>query len=80
MSVSELEIIIISLRSSLLAILLILPIGIIVSWIITRTNFKLNFLLELISSLPLALPPVVTGYFLLWVFGSNSFIGKYIES
>ena len=80
MSVSELEIIIISLRSSLLAILLILPIGIIVSWIITRTNFKLNFLLELISSLPLALPPVVTGYFLLWLLGSNSFIGNYIQS
>ena len=80
MSDSELEIIIISLRSSLLAIFLILPLGIIVSWIITRTNFKLNFVLELISSLPLALPPVVTGYFLLWLLGSNSFIGNYIQS
>ena len=78
-SSSELQIILISLRASFLAILIILPLGVFVAWIITKTDFKGKFFLELISSLPLALPPVVTGYFLLWILGSGSITGRYIE-
>jgi len=36
-------------------------------------------LLDAIFTLPMVLPPTVTGFFLLLVFGNNSFIGKFLN-
>lgn len=36
-------------------------------------------LLDAIFTLPMVLPPTVTGFFLLLIFGNNSFIGKFLN-
>lgn len=71
------EIIQLSLKISLIATLLDLPFAIACGWLLARKNFRGKMLFDTLVNLPLVLPPVVTGYFLLMVFGRNGFIGKY---
>ena len=54
-----------TLKISLLATIINLPVAIFIGWILAKKKFKGKFLLDLLVSLPLALPPVVIGYFLL---------------
>ncbi len=49
-------------------------VGIYAAIIIVRIK-KFSFLFDIIFTLPLVLPPTVVGFFLLLVFGRNSFIG-----
>jgi len=49
-----------------------------VAWFLARNEFRGKFLLEAIVSLPLVLPPVVTGYLLLLSFGKRGFLGAYL--
>ena len=49
-------------------------VGIYVAIIIVRIK-KFSFLFDIIFTLPLVLPPTVVGFFLLLIFGRNSFIG-----
>lgn len=49
-------------------------VGIYAAIIIVRIK-KLSFLFDIIFTLPLVLPPTVVGFFLLLIFGRNSFIG-----
>ena len=76
---TEIQIIILSLKTSICAMLVVFPIGLLVAWLLTRTNIRGKFFIELLASLPLALPPVVTGYFFLWFLGSESVFGSYIQ-
>jgi molybdate transport system permease protein len=46
---------------------------------LARKNFFGKSALNLLVHLPLVLPPVVTGYFLLILFGSRGVIGRYLE-
>ncbi|MCL0030699.1 molybdate ABC transporter permease subunit [Dehalococcoidia bacterium] len=77
---TEIQIIILSLKTSICAMLVVFPIGLSVAWLLTRTNIRGKFFIELLASLPLALPPVVTGYFFLWFLGSGSVFGSYIQT
>ena len=43
-----------------------------------KKNFRGKFLLDLFISLPIALPPVLVGYFLLWLFGRNNIFGEFL--
>ena len=52
-----------------------IPVAIYVGWLIGRKEIKGKLILESFISLPLALPPVVTGYFLLILIGRESSIG-----
>ena len=48
-----------------------------------RTVFRMKrfkYLADGVLSLPLVLPPTVVGFFLLQIFGSNSFLGKLMNS
>ena len=47
-----------------------------IGWLIGRRNIRGKLILETVISLPLALPPVVTGYFLLILVGRESAIGQ----
>lgn len=67
-----------SLKVSLLATLLSLPFAVLVAWILARKTFRGKGFLSALVHLPLVLPPVVTGYLLLLVFGRNGAIGGFL--
>ena len=64
-----------SLRVAAVAMLLALPIGFGLAWILVRKQVRGRFLIEAVVSLPLALPPVVVGYGLLIVLGGRGPFG-----
>ena len=64
-----------SLRVSLWATLLSLPLGILVAHTLARREFPGKQLLNGLVHLPLILPPVVTGYLLLLTFGRKGPVG-----
>ncbi len=64
-----------SLRVAALAMLLALPIGFGLAWILVRKQVRGRFLIEAVVSLPLALPPVVVGYGLLILLGDRGPFG-----
>ncbi|SDC09504.1 molybdate ABC transporter permease subunit [Acinetobacter boissieri] len=55
-----------------------LPIAIVVAWCLARYEFRLKFFVEALLQLPMVLPPVVLGYLLLVVFGTQGVLGKYL--
>ena len=70
------EIIFLTVKISVLATALNIPIALLIGWAVGRKEFRGKFLLELIVSLPLALPPVVLGYTLLLLVGREGPIGR----
>ena len=68
-----------SLRVSVWATLLSLPLGIYVAHVLARRQFWGKQLLNGLVHLPLILPPVVTGYLLLLAFGRKGYIGQYLD-
>jgi molybdate transport system permease protein len=77
---SDISIVALSLQSALVATAVTLPLGMFIAWLLVRKQFRGKFALDVIVSLPLALPPVVIGYALLWVVGTNGWIGQLSES
>ncbi len=68
-----------SLRVSFWATLLSLPPGILLAWVLARADFPGKAILSGLVLLPLVLPPVVTGYVLLVLFGRRGPIGSFLE-
>jgi len=68
-----------SLRVALVAVLLSLPFGIALGWLLARREFRGKWLVETAVNLTLVLPPVVTGYLLLRVLGRQSWLGGWLE-
>lgn len=64
-----------SLQVAAAATLLSLPAGFAAAYILALTNLRGKAVLEGLINLPLVLPPVVTGYFLLLLFGRNGWLG-----
>jgi molybdate transport system permease protein len=56
-----------------------LPFGIALGHLLARRRFRGKSLVETLISLPLVLPPVVTGYLLLVTFGSQGFVGRFLQ-
>ncbi|HUG94380.1 MAG TPA: molybdate ABC transporter permease subunit [Planctomycetaceae bacterium] len=56
-----------------------LPFGIACGWLLARYDFRGKALLETGLNLPLVLPPVVTGYFLLVLFGRQGWLGRVLD-
>mgnify|MGYP001179981093 FL=1 len=77
-SQEEITVIYISFKIATIASLSSLPFGIWVGFILARKNFLFKKLIVSFINLPLILPPVVTGYLLLILFGKNGFIGKFL--
>ena len=76
MSELEQSVILLSLKTALVATLLILPPAVAFAWVSARKSFPFKSMVEALFSLPLTAPPVVTGYLLLLALGRNSFIGS----
>jgi molybdate transport system permease protein len=68
-----------SLRVATLAMAASLPFGIAMAWVLARTRFYGRSLLNALVLLPLVLPPVVTGYVLLLLFGRQGPIGHFLD-
>lgn len=68
-----------SLKVSIWAVVLSLPLALLVAYLLARRNFPGKFALNALVHLPLVLPPVVTGYLLLVTFGRSGTIGKWLE-
>ncbi len=77
-SSAELTAIRLSLKVALLAVATSLPLGVLVAVILARGRFWGRELLDVLVHLPLILPPVVTGYVLLLLFGRNGPLGRFL--
>jgi molybdate transport system permease protein len=75
---AELDAIKLSLRVAALATAASLPFGIAIAILLTRTRFFGRPLLNALVLLPLVLPPVVTGYVLLLLFGKQGPLGRFL--
>ncbi|MGR9078735.1 molybdate ABC transporter permease subunit [Rhizobium leguminosarum] len=71
--------ILLSLRVSIVAMLASLPFGILVALLLARGRFWGKSLLNGVVHLPLILPPVVTGFLLLILFGRRGPIGRLLD-
>jgi molybdate transport system permease protein len=80
LSPEELTAIKLSLRVATWATLASLPFGILVAMVLARGRFYGRALLNALVLLPLVLPPVVTGYVLLLLFGRQGPIGRWLDT
>lgn len=74
----EIEALKLSLQVAFIAVTLGLPFAIFVAWLLARFDFPGKTLLDTVVHLPLVLPPVVVGYFLLVVLGTKGPIGGWL--
>ena len=72
------SIILLSLKVSLVAVLLTMPVAFGFAWLLARGRFPGKLLLDALVHLPLVLPPVVTGWLLLIAFGNNGPVGRWL--
>jgi len=75
MNADEWQILGFTLRTAALALLLILPPGIALGWLLARRSWPGKTLIETLAALPLVLPPVATGFVLLRLFGRRGLLG-----
>jgi len=78
LSAEELGAVRLSLRVAFWAMLASAPFGIAVAFVLARTRFWGKSLLNALVHLPLVLPPVVTGYVLLILFGRRGTLGAWL--
>lgn len=71
--------IVLSLQIATVASLACLPVALLTAYCLARLRFKGQMLLNVIVHLPLVLPPVVTGYGLLVLFGRSGPLGQALE-
>jgi len=76
---AEWGIVALSLRVSLVAVILTMPVAYGLAWLLSRRQFPGRVLLDALVHLPLVVPPVVTGWLLLLAFGRSGPIGRFLE-
>lgn len=67
-----------SLQVAAVATFFVVLLGITIAYLLSMKSFRGSSLLDVLFTLPLVLPPTVTGYYLIIVFGRNGFIGRFI--
>ena len=75
----EVEAILLSLRVAGWAVLVSLPLGIAVAWLLARHRFPGHAIVNGIVHLPLVLPPVVVGFVLLLLLGRQGPLGAWLD-
>ena len=71
--------ILLSLKVATISTIITLILGVALSYVVVRYKFPLNDVFEAILILPMVLPPSVTGYILLILFGKRGFIGIFLQ-
>ena len=69
---------ILSLWVSVIATSIIAVLGILIAYVLARKRFFGRTILDAFTTLPMILPPTVTGYYLIILLGKNGIIGNYI--
>jgi molybdate transport system permease protein len=69
-----------SLQVAAIATVFILIVGVPLAYVLARKRFRGREVISLILTLPMVLPPVVTGYLLLLVVGRNGVLGRAYHS
>lgn len=77
---AEWAVVLLSIRVALGAVVLSLGPGIATGWLLARWQHPLRALVQGLVMLPLVLPPVVTGYLLLALFGRSRPLGQAIHA
>lgn len=77
---AEWEAVLLSLKVGLWGTLASLPVGFVLAYVLARLEFPLKSLVHGIVYLPLVLPPVVTGFFLLLLFGTRGPAGQFLQN
>jgi len=73
------EVIRLSLKVAIVGVVVTLPIAFALAYVLARGRFPGRILLDAIVHLPLVLPPVVTGWLLLILFGRTGPIGGWLD-
>ena len=69
----------ISLHTAAATIAIVFFIGVIIAWRVERLQSQsLKIFADAVITLPMVLPPTVAGFFLLYFFGNNRFLGQLI--
>lgn len=75
----EAEVLWLSLRVAFWSVLVSLPLAIAVAYVLARASFPGKTLFDVAVHLPLVLPPVVVGFFLLLLFGRRGPVGQILD-
>lgn len=78
-SIEELGIVWFTVRVAALAVLLILPPGLAIAWLLARRRWHGKSLVETLVALPLVMPPVATGLLLLKLLGRRGTVGRLLH-
>jgi molybdate transport system permease protein len=79
LTAAELDALRLSLSVALRSVLVSLPFGVLVAWLLVRGRLRGKVLFDAIVHLPLVLPPVVVGYLLLLLFGRRGPLGGWLD-
>lgn len=80
LSQTDMAIVLLSAQVSIVAVAVSLPLALAVAWCLARFEFWGKSALNIIVHIPLVLPPVVTGYALLLLFGKQGALGRWLEA
>lgn len=67
-----------SFQVAIVSTVFVVTVGICISYLLARKEFRGRDLLDILFTLPLVLPPTVTGYYLIILFGRNGVLGRYL--
>jgi molybdate transport system permease protein len=76
---AETEALLLSLKVAFWSVAASLPLAVALAWLLSRLTFPGKSLLDAAVHLPLVLPPVVVGYFLLILFGKRGPVGAFLD-
>jgi molybdate transport system permease protein len=79
LSPAETEALVLSLKVAFWSVAASLPVAVALAWLLSRRDFFGKSLLDAVVHLPLVLPPVVVGYFLLLLFGKRGPVGSLLD-
>ena len=75
LTAAEVSALVLSIKAASLSLLFILPLGLLIGWILAKFSFPGKSLLNTVVMLPMVLPPVVSGFFLLILLSKRGPIG-----
>jgi molybdate transport system permease protein len=79
LSPAETTALLLSLKVAFWSVAASLPFAVALAWVLSRLSFPGKSLFDAVVHLPLVLPPVVVGYFLLLAFGRRGPVGAFLE-
>jgi molybdate transport system permease protein len=75
LTAADLEVVLLSLRVAATAVIIALPLAFATALLLARGRFPGRSILDALTTLPLVMPPVATGYALLLLFGRQGLLG-----